>query len=473
MGLRLRVKYFDANDSELTPVDVEGVYSDKWKRLSTLGHPGTSRPVGVEQLADLHNSLDWSAIEPVDGIRSLALTEKINADTIEAGEISAGTLYYHALDPGVYYDCPFSILEGKIVQGQSSYSYVSADTVHLNVPTGPANQSPLDVASNGIYCSLPEYIVSLKYSQSYNQYYLLCFKGSASPGSVAPEIYIKEIPPISSDSSLYEESSKFYGYGESNLLYGVFDPQNYQSQGWVAVEDPQIAQYFVSPQYVALPESNDGILLINSTGQYIDEAYIWDPLFGDTTQLVVDQDLRQQLDWSRSAQGYCGVPSDYAYIPSAYMFAVTEGITLKRYRTALYVGDELFYSSSGANYSPSDDHLSHAGKPFDNGSLRHAEINFRGGQRRFYLPSIAAIGTPTFLSLGDGYYIGSNQFSPFRQVFDSRNNAGEIVFASGYTILHAPFIDNESDFELGSVIVEEDITPPTGAVKMQEFIELY
>ena len=466
MGLRLRVKYFDANDSELTPVDVEGIYSDKWKRLSTLGHPGTSRPVGVEQLADLHNSFDWSAVEPIDGIRSLALTEKINADTIEAGEISAGTLYYHALDPGVYYDCPFSILDGKTVQGQYSSSYVSADTPHLNVPTGPANQSPLGSAQY-VYSTLPEYIVSLKYSQSYNQYYLLCFKGSASPGSVAPEIYIKEIPPIDADSSLYEESSKFYGYGESNLLYGIFDPQNYQSQGWVAVEDPQVAQYFVSPQYVALPESNDGILLINSTGQYVDEAYIWDPLFGDTTQLVIDQSLRQQMNWRQVAQGYCGVPSNYSYLRSGgapKMFAVTDGINLTTYNTALYVGDELFYSS--------DDNLDYAGQPFYNNSLRHATVYFSGGMRQCVLPSLAAIGTPNFLSLGDGYYIGSNQFSPFKWISDG-NNIHETVFASGYTILHAPALDNESDFELGSVIVEEDITPPTGAVKMQEFIELY
>lgn len=465
MGLRLRVKYFDANDAELDPVEVEGAYSDDWKRLSTLGHPGASRPHGVEQLADLHNSLDWSTVEPIDGIRSLALTEKINAATIEAGEIDAGTMYYQALDPYNYGDCPFSLIEGKVVQGQYSSSYVSADTVHLNVPTGPAEQSPL-AASQYVYATLPEYIVSLKYSHSYNQYYLLCFKGTASPGSVAPEIYIKEIPPIAADSSLYEESSKFYGYGESNLLYGVFDPQNYQSQGWVAVEDPQVAQYFVSPQYVALPESNDGILLINSTGQAVDEAYIWDPLFGDTTQLVIDSSL-SQINWSQLAAGYCGVPSNYSYLRSGgapKMFAVTEGITLTMYNTALYVGDELFYSS--------DDNLDYAGQPFYNNSLRHATVYFSGGMRQCVLPSLAAIGTPNFLSLGNDYYIGSNQFSPFRQIAGGSGSGGETVFASGYTILQA-HIDNGTDFQLGSVVVEEDIVPPTGAVKMQEFIELY
>lgn len=468
MGLRLRVKYFDANNTELTPVDVEGVYSDKWKRLSTLGHPGTSRPYGVEQLADLHNSLDWSSIEPVDGIRSLALTDLIDAATISAGEIPAGTLWYHTLDPAVYYDCPFSILEGKIVSGQSGSRYSPADTVHLNVPTGPASQSPLD-ASQYVYSTLPEYIVSLKYSPSYNQYYLLCFKGTASPGSVPPEIYVKEIPTIDSESSLYDESAKFYGYGESNLLYGVFDPQNYQSQGWVAVEDPQVAQYFVSPQYVALPESNDGILLINSTGQYVDEAYIWDPLFGDTTQLVIDSSLRQQINWGQVAAGYCGVPSNYSYLRNSgapKMFAVAEGITLKMYNTALYVGDELFYSS--------DDNLDYAGKPFDSYSgIRHATVYFGGGQRQCILPTLAAIGVPNFLSLGNGYYIGSNQFSPFRQIGGSNITGGTTVYASGYTIVHAPLLDNESEFTLGSVLVEEDITPPTGAVKMQEFIELY
>ena len=464
MGLRLRVKYFDANDTELDPVEVEGAYSDDWKRLSTLGHPGASRPVGVEQLADLKNSPDWSGIAPVDGVRSLALTEKINAATIEAGEISAGTMYYQALDPYNYGDCPFSLIEGKVVQGQYSSSYISADTVHLNVPTGPANQSPLD-ASQSVYSSLPEYIVSLKYSQSYNQYYLLCFKGSSNPGSVPPEIYVKELPPIDADSSLYDESAKFFGYGESNLIYGVFDPQNYASQGWVAVEDPQIAQYFVSPQYVALPESNDGLLLINSQGQFIDDAVIWDPLFGGTTQLVIDQNIRQQISWNNVARGYCGVPSAYSNLGySAKMFAVVDGITLTAYNTALYVGDELFYSS--------DDSMDYAGKPINNNALRHSTIYFMGGQEQFVLPSIAAIGTPTFLSLGNDYYIGSNQFSPFRQIAGGNISGGETVFASGYTILHA-HIDTADYFQLGSVTVEEDITPPAGAVTMQGFIELY
>ncbi len=464
MGLRLRVKYFDANDAELDPAVVEGAYSDKWKRLSTLGHPGTSRPFGVEQLADLHNSFDWGSVAPVNGIRSLALTEKINAATIETGEITAGTVNYHFPDTAVYYDCPFSIIEGKVVQGQYSSSYVSADTAHLNVPTGTANQSPLD-ASQSVYMTLPDYIVSLKFSTADNKYYLLCFKGSASPGSVAPEIYVKEIT-IPDDSSLYEESAKFYGYGESNLLYGVFDPQNYASQGWIPVSDPYIASYFVSPQYVALPESNDGLLLINSTGQYIDEALIWDPLSGEVTRLLVDESLRQQVYWNQVSQGYCGVPADYNRLSNqAKMFAVAEG-TLIMFKTALYVGDELFYS-------PSDDSLDYAGKPFDSYTgIRQSTIYGLGEQ--FVLPSIAAIGTPTFLSIGDGYYIGSNQFSPFRQIMSRNSGAtGETVFASGYTILHAPLLDHESEFTLGSVIVEEAITPPTGAVKMQEFIELY
>ena len=465
MGLRLRVKYFDANDAELEPIDIEGSYSDKWKRLSTLGHPGTSRPVGVEKLADLHNSLDWSAVEPVNGVRSLALTAKIDAATIDVGEITAGSMYYYAIDPTVYYDCPFSLLEGKTVQAQYSYSYVQADTVHLNVPTGLAEQSPLD-ASQYVYATLPEYIVSLKYSASYNKYYLLCFKGSASPGSVAPEIYVKEIT-ISDDSSLYEESAKFFGYGESNLLYGIFDPQNYASQGWVPVYAPYIASYFVSPQYVALPESNDGILLINSTGQYIDEAIIWDPLAQNTTYLTIDSSATQQIYWNQAARGYCGVPSDYSNLRNTgpKMLAVTNELTLTVYNTALYVGDELLYSS--------DDNLDYAGNPFYNNAIRHATIYYgAGGQRQCVLPSLAAIGTPTFLSIGDGYYIGSNQFSPFRRI-SAGANVGDTVFASGYTIIHAPFIDNESEFTLGSVLVEEDITPPTGAVKMQEFIELY
>ena len=467
MGLRLCVKYFDANDEELTPAVVEGSYSDDWKRLSTLGHPGATRPVGVEQLADLNNSFDWQGIAPVDGVRSLALTEKINAATIEAGEVGAGTMYHQVLDPAIWLDCPFSLLEGRTVQGQYSSSYISGDTVHLNVPTGPFDQAPLD-SSQYVYSTLPEYIVSLKYSPSYNQYYLLCFKGTASPGSIPPEIYVKELPPIADDSSLYDESAKFYGYGEANLLYGAFDPQNYESQGWVAVEDPQVAQYFVSPQYVALQESNDGILLINSTGQYIDEAIIWDPLAENTTYLTVDSSLRQQITWSQVAAGYCGVPSDYSRIAgnSAKMFAVTEGMTLTMYKTALYVGDELFYSS--------DDSMDYAGKPFNSPSgLRNATVYFSGGLRHCILPSIAAIGTPTFLSLGNGYYIGSNQFSPFRQIRSSSNYAGETVFASGYTILHSHLDNQTAEFQLGSVLVEEDIVPPTGAVKMQEFIELY
>lgn len=465
MGLRLRVEYFDANDNELEPVEIEGSYSDMWKRLSTLGHPGTSRPVGVEKLADLHNSLDWGSIAPVNGVRSLALTEKINAATIEAGEVQAGGISYYFPDSYAYY-CPFSIVEGKVVQGQYGSSYVSADTPHLNVPTGIVNQSPLD-ATQAVYMSLPEYIVSLKHSMANGNYYLLCFKGSTSPGSVAPEIYIKEIniPVI---SSLYEESAKFYGYGDSNLLYGAFDPQNYQSQGWVAVSDPHIAQYFVSPQYVALPESNDGLLLINSHGQYIDEAVIWNPLSGDVTQLVVDDSLRQSMYWNQLERAYCGVPADYnRFGHQAKMFAV-DGGTLTMVGTALYVGDELFYSPSNAS---SPDSMDYAGKPFDiYTGLRRSTIYYRGVT--FSLPSIAAIGTPTFLSIGDGFYIGSNQFSPFRQVKNNGSYDGETVFASGYTILHAP-LDNGTAFDLGNVIVEEDIVPPTGAVKMQEFIELY
>ena len=464
MGLRLRVKYFDANDSELEPAVVEGAYSDMWKRLSTLGHPGTSRPVGVEKLADLHNSIDWGSVAPVNGIRSLALTEKINADTIEAGEIPAGAINYYFPDDYTY-DCPFSIVEGKVVQGQyGSSSYISADTAHLNIPTGTVDQSPLD-ASTALYSTLPEYIVSLKYSIAADKYYLLCFKGSASAGSSSPEIYVKAIN-IQDSSLLYEESAKFYGYGDSNLLYGVFDPQNYASQGWTAVSDPQIAQYIVSPQYVALPESNDGLLLINSYGQAIDEAYIWDPLSGDVTSIDIDGSLSQQLYWGQVAQGYCGVPTDYNYLSNnAKMFAVAEG-TLYMFGTALYVGNELFYSQA--------DSMNAAGKPFDSyNGLIHSTIYYPDGETTFSLPTLAAIGTPTFLSIGDGFYIGSNQFSPFRQIKSSTGSpGGDTVFESGYTILHAP-LDNGTDFDLGSVMLETDIVPPTGAVKMQEFIELY
>ena len=465
MGLRLRVKYFDASNNELEPKVVEGAYSDEWKRLSTLGHPGTARPLGVEQLADLHNSIDWGGVEPVNGIRSLALTEKINADTIAAGEITAGTVNYYFPDPYAWHDCQFSLLEGKVVQGQYGMSsYISADTVHLNVPTGPADQSPLD-AGNYVYSSLPDYIVSLKYSSVMKSYYLLCFKGSASAGSVPPEIYIKEIP-IPADSSFYEEISKFYGYGESNPLYGVFDPQNYVSQGWTAVEDPQVAQYFVSPQYVALPESNDGLLLVNSQGQYIDEAVIWDPLSGDITQLVIDESLRQQLYWSQAAQGYCGLPANYTNLQSgtAKMFVVAEG-TLTMFYTALYVGDELFYTTSG-------DSMDNAGKPLNNSNIRSIAVYYNGGSDSFNLPTLAAIGTPTFLSIGDGFYIGSNQFSPFKQISQSGMVGGVTTYESGYTILHAP-LTYGTDFYLGGVIVETAIEPPTGAVKMQEFIELY
>lgn len=465
MGLRLRVKYFDANDSELDHVVVDGTYSDTWKRLSTLGHPGASRPVGVEQLADLQNSLDWGGIEPVNGIRSLALTEKINADTIEAGEIPAGTVNYHFPTPATWGVCPFSLLEGTVVPGQyGSSSYLSADTVHLNVPTGPANQSPLDTAQS-VYRSLPEYIVSLKYSAADDKYYLLCFKGSAAAGTVAPEIYVKEIP-IHEDSSLYEESAKFYGYGESNLLYGVFDPQNYINQGWTAVSDPQVAQYFVSPQYVALPESNDGLLLINSMGQYIDDAVIWDPLSGDVTQVYVSESIRQSLYWQQVAQGYCGVPADYSYLQSSTpkMFAVAAG-TLEMFETALYVGDELYYTTA-------DDSMNNAGSPFDYSGLRYVTVYYNGGSSSFGLPTLAAIGTPTFLSIGEGFYIGSNQFSPFRQIQQNGTVGGDIVYESGYTILHAP-LNSDTFLDLGSVVVETDIEPPTGAVKMQEFIELY
>lgn len=465
MGLRLRVKYFDANDAELDPAVVEGAYSDEWKRLSTLGHPGTSRPVGVEKLADLHNSLDWGGIEPVNGIRSLELTEKINADTIDAGEIIAGTVNYYFPDPYNWSDCPFSILEGRVVQGQYSSSYISADTAHLNIPTGPAEQNPLD-ATQSVYLNFPEYIVSLKYSVTTDKYYLLCFRGSTSVGLVAPEVYVKEIS-IPDGSSFYEETAKFYGYGESNPLYGVFDPQNYANQGWTAVSDPLAAQYFVSPQYVALPESNDGILLINSQGQYIDEALIWDPFSDEITQLVVDESLRQSINWSQISRGYCGLPSDYNYLQMSgtpKMFAVADG-TLAMFGTALYVGDELFYS-------PSDDSMDYAGKPYDYNGLRHAAVYYNGGNDTFNLPSIAAIGTPTFLSIGEGFYIGSNQFSPFRLIAGSSGAAGDTVFASGYTVLHAPINDGPT-LPLGSVIVETAIEPPTGAVKMQEFIELY
>lgn len=215
-----------------------------------------------------------------------------------------------------------------------------------------------------------------------------------------------------------------------------------------------------------MPESNDGILLINSRGQYIEEAYIWDPLFGDTTPLAIDQSLTQ-IYWSQVAQGYCGLPSDYnRFNNAAQMFAVADG-TLTAFKTALYVGNELFYS-------PSDDSMDYAGKPFDsyNNGLRHCVIHYNNGYEQCILPSIAAIGTPTFLSIGDGFYIGSNQFSPFRQIKSSGSYAGETVFASGYTILHAP-LENGTDFQLGSVVVEDNIVPPTGAVKMQEFIELY
>lgn len=467
MGLRLRVKYFDANDAELDPAVVEGAYSDAWKRLSTLGHPGASRPFGVEKLADLHNSIDWGGIEPVNGIRSLALTDKINADTISAGEIPAGTVNYYFPDPYTWYDGQFSLLEGKVVQAQYSSSYISADTVHLNVPTGPIDQAPLD-ASQSVYRTLPEYIVSLKYSVADGKYYLLCFKGSTSAGSVPPEVYVKEIP-IPDDSSLYEETAKFYGYGESNLLYGVFDPQNYQSQGWVAVSNPQVAQYFVSPQYVALPESNDGLLLINSQGQYIDEAIIWNPLSDDITQLAVDESLRQQMYWNQVAQGYCGVPDNYTYLQSGgtpKMFAVADG-TLTMFNTAIYVGDELFYNTS-------DDSMENAGRPFYSNALRPVTIYYNGGSDTFRLPTLAAIGTPTFLSIGEGFYIGSNQFSPFKQISQSGMVGGITTYESGYTILHAPLLNGaDSYFDLGSVVVETAIEPPTGAVKMQEFIELY
>ena len=468
MGLRLRVKYFDASNNELEPKVVEGAYSDEWKRLSTLGHPGTSRPFGVEKLADLHNSMDWGGIEPVNGIRSLALTDKINAATISAGEIPAGTVNYHFPIAVTWQDCPFSLLEGRVVQGQYGMSsYVTADTAHLNVPTGPAEQNPLD-ATQSVYLTFPEYIVSLKYSVATDKYYLLCFRGSTSVGLVAPEVYVKEIS-ITDGSSFYEETAKFYGYGESNPLYGVFDPQNYVSQGWTAVEDPQVAQYFVSPQYVALPESNDGLLLVNSQGQYIDEAVIWDPLSGDITQLIIDESLRQSLNWSQISRGYCGLPSDYTYLQMSgtpKMFAVADG-TLALFNTALYVGDELFYSTS-------DDSMDNAGKPFYNNTLRPVPVYYNGGNDSFSLPTLAAIGTPTFLYIGEGFYIGSNQFSPFRQIAGSSGAAGETVFLSGYTILHAPLLYGADPYlDLGSVVVETAIEPPTGAVKMQEFIELY
>jgi hypothetical protein len=129
------------------------------------------------------------------------------------------------------------------------------------------------------------------------------------------------------------------------------------------------------------------------------------------------------------------------------------------------VGDELFYTTSG-------DSMDNAGKPLNNSNIRSITVYYNGGSDSFNLPTLAAIGTPIFLSIDGGFYIGSNQFSPFKQISQSGMVGGVTTYESGYTILHAP-LTYGTDFYLGGVIIDTAIEPPTGAVKMQEFIELY
>lgn len=368
MGVYVTVE-FKGGNTVLETREFQGEYTDWWKRASTFGHPGTSRPAGLDTVFNLANT---------------DLT--IN---------TAGTHYAQGtysgmpsmISPGKYGLIPYSgtvfnnaeIITAPPLNGQ----YVNSG-VHINTPT--QDSADLQQITGYNTTGLGKNIFLFSSGGSY----YLCFLTDNRTG------YYKELGTIDEDE-LNETLSRYFGYGDGSYLYCKPGVGN-----WTQFSSPY---YIINPTAYTHPiKQLEGIACIDNPSS-ASSVIFYDP--------VTNSDVSS---FSIYMQGYADLQAliNYNYFGNwlgmvQQQFGICyvdknspQFIIPNRGELNLYIGDNLYRQTNVQDL-----------------------FNFQGNfvstinadtQDSFNFGAICCIGQPTFIDIGEGFYLGRTFFSPFIKI---------------------------------------------------------
>lgn len=390
MSIKITTIYKDSENNVIESRQFDGEYNNKWKRLSTLGHPGTSRPFGTAEITDFTSKVitcDWTSAV----IESGQVTLSRNTAPVISPEADTITLFGAVKSFGEYGGHDIVIPEPtSIGDGYST-------TLHSNgVPTIPvtdsSNHIKINNAFSNIWSNLSNYTVTGMYR---NETQLVIWRYYGT--SYAPVCEYRVIP-LDTDAEengldIYNIIAKYMGYGAGNPLCSPDELNE-----WVTFTPPN-GYSVINPCVYAAPESLNGILVYDGNSNNV---MVYDPVNDEVIDMLsitgsyyllsrACTPVATELGNFFGTAGMC-----YAVIDLSASFVIPEPGTM-----ALYVGDILYTSSAGNGriweYNPQ--------QPFTVHNVQ-ADTTFDFG-------SIQTLGQGSFFSIGNDFYIGKCFFDPY------------------------------------------------------------
>lgn len=375
MGVYVTVE-FKSGNTVLETRSFQGEYTNWWKRASTFGHPATSRPFGLYTVFNLahvntgliiHTEGNHYAEGSYNGTPSQISVDKYGLIPY------SGTINNTA---EIITAPPFEFYE----YGQRTYKPNSG--VHINTPT--QNSAALQRINGYGISGLRENIFLFSSGGSY----YLCYLQDNHQG------YYKELGPMNPDD-LNDTLSRYFGYGDGNYLQcepGI--------GGWT---------YFATNYYIINPTAYthpmniiEGIACIDNPN-YANAVLFYDPVTDNVfdsfniymqgwVQLSYLVDYNYFGNWHANSQ--CGI----CYVDmNNYQFVIPN-----RGELNLYVGDHLYKQTNANDLFR-----------FNGNFISTINVDT---QYTFNFGAICCIGQPTFIDIGEGFYLGRTFFSPFIDV---------------------------------------------------------
>ena len=422
MSIKITTTYKDSENNVIETRQFDGEYNNKWKRLSTLGHPATSRPFGTAKITDFTSQViarDWASYL----IESGQVTLSRDTAPVISPEADTITLFGAIKSFGEHGDNDIVIPE------PTSISDGYSTTLHSNgVPTIPVTDSSNHIAINttfrNIWSSLSNYTVTGMYR---NDTQLVIWRYYGTTYSPVCEYRVIPLDTDAEENGLdiYNIIAKYMGYGAGNPLCSPDELHE-----WVRFTPPR-GYSVINPCVYAAPESLNGILVYDGNS---DKVMIYDPANNTVIGMLsitgsYDGLSRACTPVVTALGNFFGAFSGmcYAVIDQELSFVITERGTM-----ALYVGDTLYTSSEGNGriwaYDPQ--------QPF---TVHNVQMG-----TNFDFGSIQTLGQGSFFSIGNDFYIGKCFFDPYCNFNANRpcyNDEWSVILSNPMGRIEIPIVD--------------------------------
>lgn len=435
MALDVTFDYKDSGGSVIYTKTIPGKMSNKWKRLSTLGHPGTSRPYGVKKLTDFETNVLYSDVYSVT-------PGQITLKSTDFPTYSSGDTAVPVFGLTKQFDSEILVPDAKTMSSGYS-SEVFADTCQIPIDSEDTavvvsysnlyGNLPSTYAPIGFYCKSDSVVIWKYVTENYN-----------------PVVYYRAITLIAGEESfeerLYKTLSYYLGYGKGNILYA-----DTVDGGWQLASLPY--PYALNPLAFAAPPDLPGIPVSDNQGNII----LYDPItYNQVRYDITPPSGASQSSFVSDLQQIC-TPSasnltSFLQRYGKLYFDTRNGalVGLASGNTALYIGDTLYTAPVSAN-----------GPWLLDSTVTVTNVN---SGATFSFGDITVLGQATFIPIGEGFYITRGLFNPYMNV---QNRT--YFYGGGWTVIMANPDGGNILIPLVTCSAEDldTITPPEEAVSVE------